>query len=78
MNEGRIEPEMEYKPKDIANHGWILNSKGKPDYNYVLKLIRRGLLKARIWTSTVEGTDYFLVKGAWIIDYKKNVNNPKS
>jgi len=77
MNENRIEPNLEYKPKDIASNGWILNSKGKPDYAYVLKLIKRGLLKARKWTSTKDGIDYFIVKGAWILEYKRNAEIPE-
>jgi hypothetical protein len=37
------------KPSEIAEQGLILNSKGKPDYRFIVRLINQGRLKAKTW-----------------------------
>ena len=36
-----------YKPSEIYQRGLIVNTKGKPDYGYVLRLIKNNKLQAR-------------------------------
>lgn len=43
-----VDGEKFYSPREIADLGLITNSKGKPDYNFVLRLIKRGELKYTI------------------------------
>ena len=50
-----------FKPSVIAKQNMITNSKGLGDYGYVVRLIKRGHLKARAWTSTSDGKKYWLV-----------------
>lgn len=45
------------KPKDIADRGLILDSKGNGSYRHVLRLINSGRLKARTWTQQGVGDD---------------------
>ena len=63
-----IEPKTEYKPREIANNGWIKNSKGNSDYYYIIKLIKAGQLRARNYCLT-GNSDWWLVKGQDIINY---------
>lgn len=65
-----IDPEAEYTPRQISENGWIKNSKGNPDYYFVLTLINRKLLKAR--DLNPEGQQpTFQVKGSAILEYLK-------
>lgn len=48
------------KPSEIANMSLIVNSKGRGDYRYVLRLIKNGKLKARDWSQAGE-KPYWLV-----------------
>lgn len=38
-----------YKPSDIVKECLILNLKGKPSYRYVISLIKKGKLAAKVW-----------------------------
>lgn len=64
-----IDPKRLYRPKEIAKNLFIPNSRGKSDYHFVLRLIRRGKLPARNY-----GTDsypLFQVKGEDVIRYNE-------
>lgn len=63
----KIDPEAEYTPKQIYNFGWIKNTKGNADYYFVLRLVNRGLLKAR--DLNPGGRSVFQIKGQVLIDY---------
>ena len=65
-----IEPEKFYTPKEIADNKFIVNSKGKGDYNFILKLINRGVLKAMDYTFGMPRPQY-QVLGKEIIAYKE-------
>ncbi len=43
----RLQDKVEYRISEIVKNAWILNSKRKPDYFYILYLVKNGLLKAR-------------------------------
>lgn len=49
-----------YKPSQIAKEGLILSPSGKPNYRYVLRLIKLGKLKAKEWTRQGD-KPYFMV-----------------
>lgn len=38
-----------FKPKTIADLGLILDSNGHKSYRHILRLIKTGKLKARVW-----------------------------
>lgn len=57
-----------YSPREIADSGKITNSKGKPDYGFVLRLIKRGTLKAAIFNEESQ-TPYYLVEEREIAKY---------
>ena len=54
-----------FKPKDIADQGMILDPKGQKNYRYILRLIKNGQLKAKVWAEQGVGDDktkpYFMV-----------------
>ena len=50
------------KPSEIAERNLILNSKGKGDYRYILRLIKSGKLPARNWAEQGE-------KPYWLVSY---------
>jgi hypothetical protein len=70
MNEKRIIPDAEYNPSQIVEHGWIVNTRSKPDYRFVLRLIKYGKLRAR--NVCLTGAKYFKVLGEDIIKYKES------
>lgn len=44
------DPKQEwFKPKAIAEQGLILDSNGNKSYRHVVRLIKNGKLKARVW-----------------------------
>jgi len=48
MKEEKIIGNWEYTPREIAKNGFVKNTRGvNASYEYVLWLIRQGLLKAR-------------------------------
>lgn len=65
------------KPKDIADRGLILDSKGNGSYRHVLRLINSGRLKARVWTQQGLGgdkkKDYFMVNVDEIERYNREL-----
>lgn len=60
-----------YKPTDIVREGFILDTLGKPSYHYILKLIKKGVLKAR--NKGTGKVPHFMVLGSEIKKYKKEV-----
>lgn len=64
-----LDPTTEYIPSEIVKYGFILNTKGKPDYRYVLRLIESGKLRAR---NVCRGKGkYYKVLGDDILTWKK-------
>jgi len=61
-----------YKPMDIAKAGWI-KTPGTNEvlsvYNYILKLIRKGKLRAVNYAEGEKGNQYYKVLGKDIIDF---------
>lgn len=56
-----VDGENYYSPREIAEKGLITNSKGKPDYGYVLRLIKRGdLADAKVFNPNSQ-IPYYLV-----------------
>ncbi len=49
-----------YKPSEIAKQNLIQNSVGRGDYRYVLRLIKRGELKAEVWNASGD-KPYYIV-----------------
>jgi len=66
-----IDPERWYRPMEIAKAGWIRNAGNKGDYYYVLKLIKRGRLRARDFG--LGKTPYYRVLGSEIIRYLESI-----
>ena len=64
-----------YKPMQIANNGFILNTKGKRSYHYILSLINKGVLNAR--DKGTGKTVYNMVRGSEIKRYKREVEGEK-
>lgn len=57
------------KPNDVARLGLILNSKGKPaDRQFIVKLVKEGKLKARVWAKATYKTGKQYPSGR---DYKQ-------
>jgi len=65
-----IDPNKEYRPSEIAEQGLVLNTRGKRDRRYIITLVNKGKLRARI---VVYGhnKDYFIL-GKDIITFKKS------
>lgn len=66
-----IDPNREYAPSEIFKNGFILNTKGKADYLYVIRLINRGRLRARN-VCLGKHKKYYKVLGSDIIAWKKS------
>lgn len=69
-----IENEL-YPPKFISNEGWILDTRGKKNYPYILKLIHKGVLK-----SINKGTGkipYHMIRGSEIKRYLREIEGAK-
>ena len=60
-----------YRPQEIVKNGFILNSMNKPDYNYVLKLIGDGTLKAINKGLKNKKVVAYMVSGKEIKRYKR-------
>ena len=65
-----IEENKLYSPREISDAGLIKNSKGNNDYYFVLKLIGRGVLKAKDYTFGKKNP-YYKVLGKDILEYKR-------
>jgi hypothetical protein len=68
-----MENQTWYKPSQIVKEGLILAPNGKPNYRYVIRMIKSGALKAKVWTQQGKNTgtsvkDYYMVH---IDDIKK-------
>lgn len=58
-----------YRPREIANNGWILSQRGTRSYFAILDLINAGRLKA---VNVGYGTRRFnMVSGAEIVRFKR-------
>lgn len=64
----KINPNYAYRPMEIVKKGWIKNTESKPDYKYVLKLIKDGELKATN-VCTKKGKVYWRVQGKDLIEF---------
>lgn len=73
MNKVKIDPNKLYRPREIVNNAWIVNTMGNPDYDYVLKLIRKGALKAADVSLGGEDSKRYQVVGQEIIDFRKKL-----
>lgn len=65
-----------YSPREIADTGMITNSKGKNDYGFVLRLIKRGKLDAAIFNEESQ-IPYYLVDEKEIIKYNARFETTK-
>lgn len=59
------------KPSQIAQNGLITNTKGNADYRFVVRLIKSGKLKAKVYTNTKDGKQYWLVHRSEIEKYNQ-------
>lgn len=66
-----IDPQHEYRPSEIAEYGWILNTLGKKDYRYIITQVDKGRLRARVVVRGHRNKDYFIL-GQDIITFKKS------
>ena len=66
-----------FKPKAIADLGLILDSNGNKSYRHVLRLIKTGKLKARVWAEqgTGDGSkkEYYMVHADEIHRYNESL-----
>lgn len=66
-----------FKPKTIAEQGLILDSNGNKSYRHILRLIKNGKLKARIWAQQDIGNgqqkDYYMVHIDEILRYNSEL-----
>jgi hypothetical protein len=75
MNTFPINPDEEYTPTQITRYGWILNNRNRPNYKYILQLIKAGKLRARNVCTSNTGAKYYKVLGADILKYKQSSYN---
>lgn len=66
----QIDPNKMYSPREVTDQGLIVNSTGKPDYHFVLKLINRGVIGAKDYTFG-KSRPQFKIIGSDIIKYKE-------
>lgn len=72
VNIEEINPNEWYKPRQIAEFGWVKTPSTKEIsaiYNYVLKLIKNGKLRAINYAEGEKGLNYYKVLGKDIIDF---------
>lgn len=67
-----IDGDKFYKPREIADEGLILNSKGNKDYRFVLRLIESGRLEARQWNDSKK-LPYYVVSQKEIKRFNSSV-----
>ena len=63
-----------YKPREIVNQGLIVNSKGKQDYGFVLRLIKNGDLKSVVFNEASQ-IKYNLVSESEIAKYNNRFSS---
>ena len=65
-----LNPEVYYKPSEIADNNWIsCDGKGKASYYYILKLIKNNKIKARNFG--LGKTPYYRIRGSEILKFIK-------
>jgi hypothetical protein len=64
-----IDPEEVYRPIDIVRNGWIRNTLGFPDYNFLLAEIRKGKLPAKRINNGSKNKPRYVVKGENLLLY---------
>lgn len=64
-----VKPNLWYYPQTIAKKSWIVNSKGKGDYFYILKLIKKDCLRAKNFG--LGKVPYYRIKGSEILRFVK-------
>jgi len=75
----KINPIIEYRPREIAEHRWIKPPRGNDKesaYHFILRLIARGFLKADDKSGFKEKKSkvpHYTVLGAEIIRYRKQI-----
>jgi hypothetical protein len=62
-----------YTPREIVDNGWIVSTGNSNDshYNFVLRQIAAGKLKAHNYASGKAGRPYWRVLGSEVIRYKR-------
>jgi hypothetical protein len=75
-----INPRKKYKPMEIAYNGWITSTGENiySHYNFVLKEIKTGKLKAINYARGKKGMEYFKVYGSEVLRYLKEVEGLNS
>lgn len=63
---------IDYKPSQIAEAKFIVNSNGNCDSHYVIRLINAGKLKARNYALNSK-RPFWLISGSEILRYKKSI-----
>jgi hypothetical protein len=71
MSTKTIDPDKFYVPKEIARNGWITSTGNHylSHYNFILRLIRAGKLRAQNYATGMKGMAYFRVKGSEILRF---------
>lgn len=64
------------KPSEIAQQGLIVNTKGKSDYKFVLRLIKSGKLPSRQFNDS-EKLPYYIVAEDDVRAYNENLTGDK-
>ena len=64
---------VHYTPKEIAEQGLIVNSRGKRDYSFVLRLVRAGKLEYRVFNEESK-IPYYLIPETEIERYNNRFN----
>ena len=64
-----IQPDEVYRPVEIVKNGWIKDTRGNPNYFYLLDIIKKGEIPSKnIGKQTSEKARY-IIKGQDLIDY---------
>lgn len=66
-----IEPDKWYKPSEISEMGLILNTQGEKSKQYVLRLIRKGLLSWKNYATGETQRAFYKVSGKEIIRFRE-------
>jgi len=74
INNNKINPNEEYRPREIADNGWIKPPRGEDKdsaYHFILRIINRGQLQAK---NRAEGmkVPHYVVIGNEILRYQKS------
>lgn len=66
-----IVPDKIYTARQVAKLGFVTNSRGNEDYNFVLDLISKGVLKTLPSLPSSGGKPFYRILGKDIIEYKR-------